>query len=72
MGNYKLMAREINGGFAEGDGESVAVALDDRVEIYLMPKTYVCDWIWLDMYIRLCCLQKQTRESEDGMRITIY
>lgn len=72
MGNYKQMAKEINGWFAEGDGESVATALDDRVEIYLVPKTAVFDRVCVDSYVHLCCLQKQTRESEDGMRITIY
>ena len=72
MGNYKQMAKEINGWFAEGDGESVATALDDRVEIYLVPKTAVFDRVCVDSYVHLCCLQKQTRISEDGMRITIY
>ncbi len=64
------MADEINGFFAETNGESVATALDDRVQIHLVPKTEVNDTICVQKYVYLCGLKATV--NDECTRITIW
>lgn len=70
MTRFQQIAKDLNGFFAEFNGESVATALDDRVQIYLVPKTAEIDAECVKSYRKTYGLY--ATENDTGTRITIW
>jgi hypothetical protein len=70
MTRFQQIAKDLNGFFAEFNGESVATALDDRVEIHLVPETKISDIMCVQMYRKAFGLYVTVNGA--GTRLTVW